>query len=255
MYDTSETGEPDLEFPIRTFGVQIRRIDMFYPFLVPQNPSNKANIWRNLFLIHPLASTDLPDETDITTLGPYYFPGKCLICYDDFTETTGTVMVRLLCDHWYHFVCIREHWDQDDLVMLPCPVCRTGNVDWQLHNHAGITPEVRGLDVWDHEEVTDYQHVFGGPPDANGHPDPRPNRNLGSRHSTGMESQLMNMSRTWDPINGYGAPINGSTSRIPRIEMASIREMRRQRNRTRTAAARTARMGYYGLDPVAAPAL
>ena len=257
MYDTSPTGRPELASLIERFWLKLEQIEMSYPNPAPESPSNEGNIWRHLFPIHPLASTDPPSAG---RLGRFY-DERCVICLEEYKETTGKVLVRWHCDHWFHFMCMRDYVDEPDLIAIRCPVCRK---DWKLHSQCGITPESRALDVWDYEYIMGADWIFG----ANGsdpHPDLSDNYNATHRQMHAMSMLWANTTGypTVDPNNPFnqqspdfvpgGAAIG--RRRLPFTEMALYRIARRDRNEQWRAAVEAAGGGFYGLDPAVADAL
>lgn len=238
MYDTSPTGKPDFVKLISEFWDRKDILQSHFLREGPPGPSNPGNIWSKLFPIHPIASTNLPDKN---RLGQYQ--GSCIICIEEFADTCESVLVRLKCDHWYHFTCIRGMWDHPDSYSFPCPQCRLDPHNWRLHEHAGITPEVRALDVWDFEAVTDPGHVFGIPPYTD-HP-PMPDL---TNHYHNLDTAQFNMARSFVQGLGYDGGIPGS-NREPETEMAVLRKKRRDRNKRRKDLLTAARKGFAGLDP------
>lgn len=266
MYDTSPTGKPELATLIENFWVRMEFIDRNHPKVPPRNPSNKGNIWRQLFPIHPLASTDPPSAG---RLGNFY-EGSCGICMEDFSDTTNRVLGRLHCDHWFHFTCMRKYFDMPDLISFRCALCRTSGYNWHLHDHAGITPETRALDVWDYEELMGAAWIQGTPA-ANGAPANDPHPDLDARYHD-RDREMLAMSRLWSKTTGYPAvdmndPFNRNApgfvrgggavdlNRVPAIEMAIWRKRRRDRIKKRAADVEAARGGFFGLDPAEEDAL
>jgi hypothetical protein len=238
MYDTSQTGKPELAGLIEKFWIKMDLIDFNNPNPPPQNPSNKANIWRHLFPIHPLSSIDPPS---IGRLGRFY-EGTCGICLDEFADTKGRVLARLHCDHWFHFTCIRKWVDDPDKVSFRCALCQA---NWRLHDAAGITPETRALDVWDYEELMGADEIYGRKGT-----NPRPDLTVFYHN---RDDEMANASLQWNDTTGY--PGGAGIKRAPATEMATYRKMRRIRNENRRAYHEEARLGFYGLDPAIADAL
>lgn len=256
MFDTSPEGKPEFVDLVNTFWVKLERIQRNVPLANRNNPSNRGNVWSRLFPILPLASTD-PESKD--RLGNLYDSGACF-CGDDFKDTCNRVLVRLHCDHWFHFNCVRECWDKPDMITFRCPMCRLGNVDWKLHEHAGITPENRVLDVWDYEDISGPTWIFG-----NAANDPHPDMN--EYYNNDDRTQLLSALH-FDEEQGYPAielgdpnavdPADqrdhivgnlGIFNRIPRMEMAVMRKRRRNRHKDRIALMDRLKRGYEPMQP------
>lgn len=197
MYDT--TRFPYLIDLIEKFWIKMDFIELTYPNPPPESPSNKANIWRHLFPIHPLSSIDPPSAR----LGQFY-DGTCFICQEKFADTAstpGNYLAQLHCDHWFHFNCIRRWVDDPDKVAFRCAYCRA---DWRLHEAAGITPETKALDVWDYEELMGATEIY-----ERGRPDL-------TEYYHARDDAMLELSLAWDDTTGYGA---AGMARRPATEM------------------------------------
>lgn len=187
---------------------------------MPENqhiPTNKGNMFSCLSPIHPIANTELPHWLT-------RFDNACSICMDTWEESPHTFIVEQHCGHSAHYHCLREHWDSPDAITLRCPLCRSQNHPWGLHEIADITPEV--LDVWD------YEHVYPPQPGSAG----RSNDVLSAGYHQ-EENDLMNASAVFSRERGYNneGPISHTASeeRAPYTEMVTMRYMRRMKNENR----------------------
>ena len=235
MYDTSPGNSDHLLQPINDFYALIQDLrngeqDPFCRYKEP-SPSAKANILECLFPVHPVASTD-PKRF---SLAEGYIDGNCVVCFEDFTP--GYVFVKLHCNHLFHYTCIRDTWDQHGVYTTKCPSCRAG--EWALHEIAGITPEV--LDVWDVAEVLEgldplYRDAPSQPRDP-----PGPHSLYNER-----ENEALVLSEYWDDPDVSGQP--PGQPRSVAIEMAQVRERRRQKNAARRAMV-PSDIGIRGLAP------
>lgn len=231
MYDTTEKLE--LASLIEKFWNKMDLIKFTHLKPRPESPSNKANIWGHLFPIHPLSSTD---PLSAERVGDFYDDGTCSNCIEEFADAPGRVLARLHCDHWFHFTCIRDWFDRPNHLSSRCMKCQR---DWRLHEHTGITPETRALDVWDYEELMGWGNIQGSSSRA-----PEPDL---TQDYIDEDQRMANASLRWTELNGYAAA--GIRARAPATEMATYRKIRRNRNELRRAALQAARKGFYGLDP------
>ncbi|KUJ23978.1 uncharacterized protein LY89DRAFT_712928 [Mollisia scopiformis] len=255
MCDTSAKGQPDLIPLIEAFWTKLETMKQHYKLAETNNPSNEANVWSKLFTIHPLATTDPPSAA---RMGGFY-EGDCCICQEDYKDEPDKIFMRLHCNHYVHFTCVRTMWDNPDKLTFPCPLCRTSASDWHLHDHAGISPENPVLDVWDYEELEGMGYIAGAP-NAAIPTDPHPDMDA-HYHRTDLCKFVM--STLWDEDAGYpyvnpANPRNmndvlvggaGVRNREPSVEMAVMRKKRRIRNRARAELAADAQRGYEFLDP------
>jgi Ring finger domain len=215
IYDT-RPGAADHYLPyIQAFHDSINRLKAEFPMPVNQHiPTNKGNMFSCLSPVHPIASTKLPDWLT-------KYDDKCSICMELWEESPHTFVVELHCGHSAHYTCVREHWDNPDAITLRCPLCRSQNHPWGLHEIADLTPEV--LDVWDYERV---------------YP-PQPNEGTRAAIVPGFyeeESQLWRASNAFTRERGYndeGPIFEERQEREPYTEMVIMRHMRRTKNEYR----------------------
>ena len=168
------------------------------------SPSARANIWAQLFPIHPVASTD-PKRHSLNNCN---YDGGCVICLEDFEPTF--IIVKLHCSHLFHYTCVRTMWDRPGITTLLCPICRTNSIRWSLHEQTGIQPEV--VDVWDNEATV-------GEARALEHTDTTEENNIYWMY----ENLKLASSRRWNDEKG-------DQPRDVRIEMVHVRQARRLRD-------------------------
>ncbi|KAG4035242.1 hypothetical protein MFRU_001g00130 [Monilinia fructicola] len=173
---------------------------------VEADPESEPNLFANVFPIHPIPSHD-PDKY----VGPYF--GNCVYCLEDYKP--GELWLRFFCDHFVHYDCGRNAWDNPGNPDFRCPLCRHVQ-SWQLHQVAGIVPEA--IDLWDNNDLVDAAELAAHPiVQMEGTPwdDGEGFREL----YWSSEAQHLNNSENWDP-------------EIPRSlhdEMAQMRDARRKR--------------------------
>jgi hypothetical protein len=141
---------------------------------------------------------------------------------EEWAEYPSSLIVKLHCDHAFHYHCIRDHWDVPDSITLRCPYCRSQDHPWGLHMTAGITPEV--LDVWDYERVDPQQPNHS-----------RTNDSLSLTYQIN-ESDNLNKAERWSEAWGYGTARTGKLDggeRQPDVEMGMMRWARRGKNEYR----------------------
>lgn len=168
------------------------------------SPSSRANVWAQLFPIHPVSSTE-PEKYSLRNCN---YDGGCVICLENFEPSF--VIVKLHCSHLFHYTCVRTMWDRPGVSTFACPMCRTGSVKWSLHEQAGIIPEV--LDVWENEMIV-------GENTARRHPDTTEENDIYWIH----ENERLALSIGWHDVYG-------EQRRDVMVEMANVREARRRRN-------------------------
>ncbi|KAJ8071551.1 hypothetical protein OCU04_001865 [Sclerotinia nivalis] len=175
---------------------------------IEADPESEANLFANVFPIHPLPSHD-----PCKYAGAYF--GNCVYCLEDYTP--GELWLRFFCDHMVHYDCGRDAWDNPGNPDFRCPLCRQTQ-SWQLHEVAGIIPEA--LDLWDNVDLVDAEEVAihpivqmeGTPADEEGF----------KELYWESEAARLNASEAWD-IHYYGLP------RSLHHEMAQMRNARRKR--------------------------
>jgi hypothetical protein len=194
-------------------------------------PTNKGNMFSCLSPVHPIAITELPDVLT-------RYDDKCSICIETWVESPHTFIVEQHCGHCAHYTCLREHWDDPDAITLRCPLCRSQNHPWGLHEITDITPEV--LDVWDYKDVY--------PPDGS---EARTNDRIPEYYHE-EEDALMNASMIFSRERGYnpGAPnVPDLQERVPYTEMVTLRYIRRMKNNHRRNMFRHLGKSIHELDP------
>jgi hypothetical protein len=155
------------------------------------------------------------------------YEGGCAICQEAFAP--AYVIVKLHCNHLFHYTCIRQMWDLPGINTFSCPLCRSNSVRWALHEQVGILPEV--LDVWDHEATV-------GVDLARAHPDFEDEESL----YWVRENEKLSRSETWNEKEG-------DRPRDVDIEMANVRQARRRRNK-RLRQNASLSDAVEGLDPI-----
>ncbi|KAF4631519.1 hypothetical protein G7Y89_g6603 [Cudoniella acicularis] len=158
IFDTSATRRHNhMKGAISSFYRIIRDLENIeQPGFEKQSPSRKVNIWKGLFAIHLIG--------DKGPEGP--------ISKD---------RIKLHCTHLFHYICVRDYWDDPDRYKMDCPNCRSTGI--VLHEVAGITPEVG--DVWDNAVCMAVNLGL--------------NENL-SQDYWRHQAKLSNSSRNWHPI-------------------------------------------------------
>ncbi|PSS16947.1 hypothetical protein M430DRAFT_59337 [Amorphotheca resinae ATCC 22711] len=210
IFDTAPAAQDYFLEPIKTFYeqidtlVQLEKSDPECKYQHP-SPSSRANVWAGLFPIHPVASTH-PESYSLVNCN---YEGGCAICQEAFAP--AYVIVKLHCNHLFHYTCVRQMWDLSGINTFSCPLCRSNSVRWALHEQVGILPEV--LDVWDHEATV-------GVDLARAHPDFEDEESL----YWVRENEKLSRSETWNEKEG-------DRPRDVDIEMANVRQARRRRNK------------------------
>ncbi|KAI9644903.1 hypothetical protein NHQ30_006937 [Ciborinia camelliae] len=96
-----------------------------YKEKIENDPESDANLFANIFPIHPIASHDPNKHIKA-------FIGSCPYCLEDLQP--GELWLRFFCDHMLHYDCARA-------------------ASWELHEVAGIVPEC--IDLWDNIDLVD----------------------------------------------------------------------------------------------------
>jgi Ring finger domain len=228
VFDTSNGEQEFFIGPINQFYSEINnlaeheRTDPLCKYK-PPSPSSRANIWAQLFQIHPVASTE-PEKSPLWSCN---YEGGCIICLESFEP--GFIIARLHCSHLYHYTCIRTMWDQTGVHTFTCPICRTDSVKWSLHEQVGITPEV--VDVWDNQlSIGDQALEY-------------PNITEDNDLYWMWENERLATSAHWNEFRG-------EEPRDVLVEMAHVRRARRIRN-DRLRERVSLRNKIEGLDPTA----
>ncbi|KAH7364644.1 hypothetical protein BKA65DRAFT_546515 [Rhexocercosporidium sp. MPI-PUGE-AT-0058] len=274
-YNTSENGDygPKSADPRRRtflndiihFQNHLEALHLAKPQVIPRtihynkdfNPSNEANVYSNLFPIHPLASTAIPVVNDS-------IPGRmtqddwdagCALCGDEYDVLSRKIIMQTHCNHFFHYSCLRTNWDLPDNQHYNCPLCRQSN--WRLKETASITAEVS--DVWEYEERMGRQWVEGDPFNADSIPHPdiseeyhriEESVRLTSQYYRPAKRGYPTMDFEYDPDNPQGQYTGMyGIERTAYVEMAVVREYRRALNRRRRLAVEQAETGIKDIDP------
>ncbi|RDL34666.1 uncharacterized protein BP5553_07794 [Venustampulla echinocandica] len=216
IFDTTDNGpERMYRESISDFYAYIHDIQQIKePHLAEDSPSRKANIWTSLFPIHPIGLHGpeplIPQLED-----------NCVICMDGFkADPEHPVIARLHCNHLFHFLCIRDYWDDPDKLQMKCPLCGPSSL-CTLRSTAAITPEV--ADVWDNALVVGEQRAAANP-------------NLSDLWADD-QIHRMEMSYSWR----HRHP---NEMRVAAIEMATLRDVRWRVNRYRRADAKAQKKAF-----------
>ena len=227
VFDTEDREQDLLRQLILDFYSEIAGLTALDPLPGPNgpSPSRPSNLWSSLFTFHPIASHDPSPVAD------FGFDGGCTICQHPFADDQTIVLLH--CNHLFHYICIRNYWDMEGQHTFRCVNCR--QVKWALHEVAGITPEV--LDVWDNNELATET-------------DPIPNPDFTLQNCLYWENEhsLLDSSLNWDTDEAFP---NEHGPRDVTVEMAAVRQLRRQRNKTRRALYRN--IGIPALDGPPSP--
>ncbi|TGO10976.1 hypothetical protein BTUL_0120g00140 [Botrytis tulipae] len=122
-----------------------------YRASIEADPESEANLFGNVFPIHPLPSHD-----PCKYAGAYF--GNCVYCLEDYAPRE--LWVQFFCNHMVHYDCGRDYWDNPGNPDFRCPLCRHTQ-SWELHKVAGIVPEA--VDLWDNVDLVDAAEVSKHP--------------------------------------------------------------------------------------------
>ncbi|TEY32566.1 hypothetical protein BOTCAL_0723g00010 [Botryotinia calthae] len=125
--------------------------DADYRARIEADPESEANLFGNVFPIHPLPSHD-----PCKYAGAYF--GNCVYCLEDYAPRE--LWVQFFCNHMVHYDCGRDYWDNPGNPDFRCPLCRHTQ-SWELHKVAGIVPEA--VDLWDNVDLVDAAEVSKHP--------------------------------------------------------------------------------------------
>ncbi|TGO63454.1 hypothetical protein BOTNAR_0100g00140 [Botryotinia narcissicola] len=122
-----------------------------YRASIEADPESEANLFGNVFPIHPLPSHD-----PCKYAGAYF--GNYVYCLEDYAPRE--LWVQFFCNHMVHYDCGRDYWDNPGNPDFRCPLCRHTQ-SWELHKVADIVPEA--VDLWDNVDLVDAAEVSKHP--------------------------------------------------------------------------------------------